>query len=671
MEPDAQQAIETTTLSMIKDIQNDMMYFKDEVLRDMRKLELQTKGHTDRKSSELDKRLIGMETLITKLTVKINSYSTTMSENTHKIEKIDQLSKTIISLEERLNIDEIQLSTGLRELSEYSFKFEKLLTNNLIVPGLIGERFKYPNLKEYIFWLNTQIGSFNNFKEKQTLDLKSYKEKLENNFNIFNNAIERIKANFIENCKESVVDCQKFFNERIKSTEQLIASMQIENNTYSINIKNDLNTFRDELKKIKSLRDELNNKYEKEIGLFKQESSRNIGKCTKFQKEYKMMKGKFIELSDFIKDVRFRANLGGSLNRREFLRMSHKINFRKKKKILPEHILLKSLDTELFHNEKEDDLSVSQRRDTKSATDLMAHKPDFFDKLTHDEIKLFSLDRERNKNKKSEMDSYLPNRGFNNKTISLLKTTYQFQTDEQKYPNRQSNKIDEKEIMRCSCRNDNKVSRHDSPRIGDQQDNSDSHKDKSDRKITDISQIIDKSNINIKLSQKKILKMKDKASHSIANDNTQLIYKQDNNDKALDSSYNAKKQFQSSSQITIKQYNDEINQRQQKQQVMIADVFSKLSATQSKILYLEHETNKKIESIHHQFKRFFSQFMNDDKCSGKLRILKYPSGIFVPSSFDDKNLDNYFPDNKKNLSTKSRTNQKQTYKNEYDRLLID
>ena len=44
------------------------------------------------------------------------------------------------------------------------------------------------------------------------------------------------------------------------------------------------------------------------------------------------MQHKFTQLSDFIKDIRFRINLKEEVNRREYSHMSDLINFDKKKK---------------------------------------------------------------------------------------------------------------------------------------------------------------------------------------------------------------------------------------------------------------------------------------------------------------------------------------------------
>ena len=49
--------------------------------------------------------------------------------------------------------------------------------------------------------------------------------------------------------------------------------------------------------------------------------------------DFKLIKQKFTELSEFIKDVRFRKNLGQNVSLKEFKQIGNKIDFRKKQKL--------------------------------------------------------------------------------------------------------------------------------------------------------------------------------------------------------------------------------------------------------------------------------------------------------------------------------------------------
>ncbi len=50
-----------------------------------------------------------------------------------------------------------------------------------------------------------------------------------------------------------------------------------------------------------------------------------------YKKEFNLIKNRFTQLSEFIKDVRFRANLGNGIIKREALNLSNQIDFTKNK----------------------------------------------------------------------------------------------------------------------------------------------------------------------------------------------------------------------------------------------------------------------------------------------------------------------------------------------------
>jgi hypothetical protein len=49
---------------------------------------------------------------------------------------------------------------------------------------------------------------------------------------------------------------------------------------------------------------------------------------TNYRKQFTLIKDKFLQLSEFIRDVRFRANLAPDAKKRDFVNMAKQIDFR-------------------------------------------------------------------------------------------------------------------------------------------------------------------------------------------------------------------------------------------------------------------------------------------------------------------------------------------------------
>ena len=74
-------------------------------------------------------------------------------------------------------------------------------------------------------------------------------------------------------------------------------------------------------------------KFEDIVDFVKKDNSRVIKCFSAYKEQFYEMKKKFIDLSDFIRDVRFKKNIGEELNRRDFYITSKKISEFKKQKM--------------------------------------------------------------------------------------------------------------------------------------------------------------------------------------------------------------------------------------------------------------------------------------------------------------------------------------------------
>ena len=68
--------------------------------------------------------------------------------------------------------------------------------------------------------------------------------------------------------------------------------------------------------KLKGIKNEIYEEYEKELEKFRKEVEKNTKIFSINQNDFKLIKQRFTQLSEFIKDVRFRVNLGNEITKR-------------------------------------------------------------------------------------------------------------------------------------------------------------------------------------------------------------------------------------------------------------------------------------------------------------------------------------------------------------------
>ena len=106
-----------------------------------------------------------------------------------------------------------------------------MFSDSIIYPGIIGNMSKFKTFHEYIDYTLVQIGEINTFKEKNLLDLKSYKIKLENLVESFKYQINNITNSMTEFTTKCVNDCEeRIRNFYIKGYNEKLLDMNLQNN---------------------------------------------------------------------------------------------------------------------------------------------------------------------------------------------------------------------------------------------------------------------------------------------------------------------------------------------------------------------------------------------------------------------------------------------------------
>ena len=312
---------------------NEFMFFKNEVLGEFKKIEQRFSKTLEEQNDDLLKKVTKSEQRVRLLQDKLLEISEAI-EN-HKNLKIEI--KPLLEMKNKFDDTILTIETKLdsmdRDMQTSFFKYDSLFNNGFLIPGLIGNACKFPSMKSFLEYSNKILSDYTVFKEKQILDLKNYKDKLENLIKQFKLQNENSNNTFINHCKKILKECKESFEERVKITEEKLDNLRVENNRYS-------NDLLDATKKIKldwdnldSYKKEINDKFDNNEKNVKQFHDNIIKQFENAKNDNLLVKQKFTNLSEFIKDVRFRRNIGQTVKRREFKDMSKKIDFTRKQKL--------------------------------------------------------------------------------------------------------------------------------------------------------------------------------------------------------------------------------------------------------------------------------------------------------------------------------------------------
>jgi hypothetical protein len=111
-----------------------------------------------------------------------------------------------------------------------------------------------------------------------------------------------------------------------------IIDMRMENNKYAFDLKKSANELIEEKKFLLEMKSHIENKIEEYFNKSKEINKNTIDNFEVIKGEYFNIKNKFIELSEFIKDVRFRKNLGVDISKKDVKKIVRNLTNEKKNK---------------------------------------------------------------------------------------------------------------------------------------------------------------------------------------------------------------------------------------------------------------------------------------------------------------------------------------------------
>ena len=149
-------------------------------------------------------------------------------------------------------------------------------------------------------------------------------------------------------CKERILEAKKNIDEQFSFMDEKVSNLRIENGKHSFDLIKKTEELTKDLNRIDNIINEVDNKLKEELNKYKQYNNNLMGIFESQKDEFKAIKVRFIQLSEYIRDVRFMKNLINNKkgnNIKEFdsysfkkntKLLSKKLNFEKPQKLTQE-----------------------------------------------------------------------------------------------------------------------------------------------------------------------------------------------------------------------------------------------------------------------------------------------------------------------------------------------
>ena len=304
---------------------NDFLFFQNDILKDIKNLESTMNNKITQLAQTWTSKVGDHDSKINRLSDNINELLSINASHKHDNQRIEELLKMKGTLSDSLLDCRTQINLINRSMNNAISKYDTIIVENLSLPGLVGMNCKYKNFKEFLQFIFNEIKATNAFKEQQVTNFKKYQEKLES-------LIKRIESGLIEVTNKTSSICnakfeqyEKAMEDKFNITQEFIQATRIDNSRCASELIEKTKELTVEHERLKQIREELLHKFDTELAKFKKEVDNNTKKFTSNQNEFKILKQRFTQLGDFIRDIRFQKNI----KQADFKQMAKDIDFNK------------------------------------------------------------------------------------------------------------------------------------------------------------------------------------------------------------------------------------------------------------------------------------------------------------------------------------------------------
>ena len=219
---------------------NEFMEFKDEVMKKIRLVENKFLSEFNSKFSQVNSTFEKMDLKINTISQNNNSLLDLVTKQNFNFDKVNEFDIYKTKTDQSLITQKIQIKNILQEIRQMKDNYEKIVTENLIIPGSIGPGSIYKNLADYLVY---QMNEFNKLRN----DIEQNKKKVGD--------WEKTAINIISN---SLLRFQSYIDNKIKQMHVVFDKKYEVFNTKILDIETQIEKFEFKVdKSVKSIQDDM------------------------------------------------------------------------------------------------------------------------------------------------------------------------------------------------------------------------------------------------------------------------------------------------------------------------------------------------------------------------------------------------------------------------------
>ena len=156
----------------------DMLHFQDEILHDMRQIQTKLESKYSKIDEDLNEKITKFDLKLKNLDKKISELSNLITQDNALKEKIESLFQFKEEMQDTIFKRRAKFAELEKKVNSDIDEINKILSNTVIYPAVIGKTAKFQSFHEFIDYLIQEINILNTFRQKTNLDsFSTFKKK--------------------------------------------------------------------------------------------------------------------------------------------------------------------------------------------------------------------------------------------------------------------------------------------------------------------------------------------------------------------------------------------------------------------------------------------------------------------------------------------------------------
>ncbi len=287
-----------------KNIQQDLIFFKNDILKDFREIHRKLKEELlcqkDVQTHTLDK----YEKKIEEQAQKIQYLSDLITESMKKTKIEELFEKFTTETEQNFSRIDYKFNNMQKEIRDGLYKQEKMFNETLFYPGVIGYECRFSNFHSFVDYVLSNIHQLKVYQELlKSYDLHKIKGKIDKDLNFFQTQLKNNFKTLSEFTTDKVNQTEKRFKNLLDDYSTKFVDIRVENNESAHKLRDHIDDVVNSFSQIVKIKNEIIEKYDeqdKKLENMKLEITNNENKINEQKNEFTKFDQKFDLLTAYI-----------------------------------------------------------------------------------------------------------------------------------------------------------------------------------------------------------------------------------------------------------------------------------------------------------------------------------------------------------------------------------